>query len=166
MRDGAAEAPLCACNCGSPLRPDKRGRYSRYLKNHDKRFKGIEHVEEDRGYVTPCWIWQRHVNPRTGYGQTPTSTAHRYVYEREVGAIPEGLEPDHLCRVRSCVNPEHLELVSRAENARRGRKGKLTAKVVKMIRASEDPAVVLAQRYRVHHTTICDIRLHKTWKGV
>lgn len=161
---GGKSAPLCACGCGASLVPDKRGRYGRYLKNHDKRFKGVEYLEEDRGYTTLCWIWQRYVNPRTGYGYTPTATAHRYVYEKEVGSVPGGMDLDHLCRVRSCVNPQHLELVSRAENARRGAKGKLTAELVEIIRASEEPAVDLARRFGVHHSTISSVRLNKTWK--
>jgi hypothetical protein len=45
--------------------------------------------------------------------------AHRVVYEGLVGTIPEGLALDHLCRVRMCVNPDHLEPVSWTENARR-----------------------------------------------
>ena len=57
-----------------------------------------------------------------GRGQT---TAHRAVYLLAVGDIPEGLECDHLCRVRDCVNPEHIELVTHAENVRRGLRGAL-----------------------------------------
>lgn len=45
---------------------------------------------------------------------------HRYSYERAEGPVPAGLELDHLCRVRSCVNPEHLEPVTHRENMRRG----------------------------------------------
>lgn len=45
--------------------------------------------------------------------------AHRWAYEHAVGPIPQGLELDHLCRNTKCVNPAHLEPVTRAENLRR-----------------------------------------------
>ena len=50
--------------------------------------------------------------------------AHRVYYERHVGPVPEGLELDHLCRNPGCVNPEHLEPVTHAENIRRGYQAK------------------------------------------
>lgn len=46
--------------------------------------------------------------------------AHRLAYERAFGPIPTGMQIDHLCRVRECVNPDHLEVVSHTENVRRG----------------------------------------------
>lgn len=71
-----------------------------------------------------CWLWAAYVNP-DGYGEFwPTTDrhvgAHRYSYELNVGPIPEGLHIDHLCRVRNCVNPAHLEPVTCRENLLRG----------------------------------------------
>lgn len=71
-----------------------------------------------------CWLWTASTNH--GYGHFWVSPdvgkvyAHRYAYELLVGPIPDGLEIDHLCKVRNCVNPEHLEPVTKEENWRRG----------------------------------------------
>jgi hypothetical protein len=74
-----------------------------------------------------CWLWTGSII-RNGYGNfyvgDATRLAHRFAYELLVGKIPEGLTIDHLCRVRNCVNPDHLEPVTGAENTRRGEAGK------------------------------------------
>ncbi len=73
-------------------------------------------VYKDRG---PCWLWTANID-RYGYARFNRSDkAHRFAYERLIGPIPAGLEPDHLCATRRCVNPAHLELVTHAENVRR-----------------------------------------------
>jgi hypothetical protein len=71
-----------------------------------------------------CWQWTAALNS-AGYGKFSVGSkqqllAHRYAYELMVGPIPEGLELDHLCRVRRCVNPAHLEPVTTRENVMRG----------------------------------------------
>lgn len=70
-----------------------------------------------------CWVWTKAIN-RNGYGVTwngeRTILAHRYSYEVHVGPIPEDRPHlDHLCSIRACINPEHLEPVTQAENNRR-----------------------------------------------
>lgn len=81
-----------------------------------------------RGGYTPepntgCWLWDKALN-ESGYGVVWVNDrmlrAHRVMYELEKGPIPPGLLLDHLCRVRSCVNPQHLEPVTALENSRRG----------------------------------------------
>lgn len=83
-------------------------------------------VPAARPDLGPCWLWTRATHP-DGYGNIRVSGrgrfAHRLAYELEIGPVPEGLELDHLCRVRICVNPDHLEPVTHAENMRRGSTG-------------------------------------------
>ena len=75
------------------------------------------------GEATPCLPWVAFVGPR-GYGQFRSGgrafLAHRFAYELWVGPIPDGLVLDHLCRVRHCVNHDHLEPVTQKENTLRG----------------------------------------------
>lgn len=69
-----------------------------------------------------CWIWTGALTG-AGYGQFggggKKSYTHRWAYQAHVGPIPDGLELDHLCRVRACCNPDHLEPVTHEENTRR-----------------------------------------------
>jgi hypothetical protein len=65
-----------------------------------------------------CWLWRGRVD-RHGYGRFSGGLAHRIAFQWLSGAIPEGLTLDHLCRTPLCVNPDHLEPVTSAENIRR-----------------------------------------------
>ena len=71
----------------------------------------------------PCWLWQSHVGV-TGYGQKRFRgtmwKAHRYMWTVMRGPIPKGMQIDHLCRIRHCVNPQHMEVVTQHENWLRG----------------------------------------------
>lgn len=70
-----------------------------------------------------CWIWLGSIGSH-GYGNigvtSGTTIVHRILYENKYGKVPVGLELDHLCRMRCCVNPDHLEPVTRRENILRG----------------------------------------------
>lgn len=86
-------------------------------------------------FTDTCWLWT-HSKNQLGYGLFGVGSmtdgtrrrmaAHRWSYQYWVGPIPAGLVIDHLCRVPSCVRPEHLEAVTNRENSLRGIRGRLT----------------------------------------
>lgn len=109
--------------------------YRRWKRHGDPTGKSTETPLAERlwsGAVadgTGCWPWQRSRDP-SGYGRIQVggrSTnggrllgAHRIAYKLVKGPIPEGLQIDHLCRNRRCINPDHLEAVTMRENTLRG----------------------------------------------
>jgi hypothetical protein len=99
----------------APARPPLKGAMMR--KSTEERF--WERVEK----TDTCWLWTGGLD-KDGYGWTypngKTRRAHAVAYELVVGPVPDGLQLDHLCRVRHCVNPDHLEPVTRRENILRG----------------------------------------------
>lgn len=80
----------------------------------------LERIKIDE--LTLCWNWTRRVE-NNGYARAAKNRrsvyAHRLSYETFVGEIPTGLQIDHLCRNRKCVNPAHLEPVTGSVNVRR-----------------------------------------------
>ena len=92
--------------------------HTKYPKTEEERFWPKVRKTKD------CWLWTAHLF-HDGYGQfdfgAKQGRAHRFAYTFFIGPIPEGYVIDHLCRVRHCVNPKHLEAVTQKENLRRGK---------------------------------------------
>jgi len=150
-------AELCECGCGQKTKIAPRdlprcgwimGQPLRFINGHNGRFNREQRVEgfwdkTRRVEATGCIEWTGSIS-KWGYGHFWTgkefTMSHRYAYEITRGDIPKGMDLDHLCRNRCCVNPLHLEIVTRAENLRRGKRTKLNADKVKEIRSSNERA--------------------------
>lgn len=171
---------FCWCGCGeqtnaATVSSSEKG----YVKGEPRRYKlghrvnddipEHDYVEQSRGYKTPCWVWQRSISS-TGYGVfggSPKKQAHSEYYETVYGIVPPPLELDHLCRVRCCVNPEHLEAVTHAENMRRGKNTKLTrtdVEEIKRLHSSGDYSQrSLGERFGVSESAVHLIIKGKNW---
>jgi hypothetical protein len=171
---------LCECGCGQPAPLARRaeprlglkeGDARRYVNGHQRRGKRKPDrwVVVDCGYTTPCWVWRLR-REDDGYGRAKVDgrsiPAYRAVYEEHCGPIPDGLHLDHLCRNPGCVNPEHLEPVTPAENARRGVRTKLNPERVREIRAAREPRRALAERFGITEAAIKAVRERRTWKDI
>lgn len=104
---------------------------SEYQSTAIARFWAKIQISETKTFDgTPCWEWTGCIHP-LGYGQfrpdgrrkenggKPQTSPHRFAYEHFVGDIPADKEVDHLCNVKHCANPRHLELVTRQVNLER-----------------------------------------------
>lgn len=171
----AVEQGVCQCGCGAKTKLASRNRRDRgWIKGEPLRWvlghstrKRHRYIEADTGYATPCWVW-RLAKSRSGYGVvwtgTRTARAHRVYYEKQYGSVPAGTELGHRCRVPGCVNPEHLEAVSHAENCRRGRRAKLTHTQVAEIRASRERESVIARKFGISQSQVSRIRRRLCWR--
>lgn len=129
----------CECGCGYPApiarssdssRGYVRGESIRFIKGHNAKFWMGTASAEERFWAkvnktATCWLWTASLN-RNGYGRFSVTRrksvgAHRFAYESTNGPISEDLVLDHLCRVRHCVRPDHLEPVTTTENIRRSK---------------------------------------------
>ena len=95
----------------------------RHLERFWKRVDKNGPIPLYRPDLGPCWIWKGSVN-EIGYGKLHIDKKlwrpHRFTWIQENGEIPKPFILDHLCRVRNCVNPMHLDLVTNKENILRG----------------------------------------------
>jgi hypothetical protein len=130
---------LAFCPCGSPKPVYKSGKcrpcYRKWLKDPSVR-RPSRRTPEDRFWekvskrgplpverpgLGPCWMWTASLNKTTGYGQFfpvhgRPMDAHRFSYLLAHGSIPARHDVHHLCLRRACVNPSHLEAVTRSRN--------------------------------------------------
>ncbi len=112
---------FCSSACSNKAHGD-----ARVLPAWDRVRANVVFAEQVPAYAPqlgPCWLWTGDRDPR-GYGRVWVDDhkewAHRFIYVRLIGPIDQDLQIDHLCRVRGCVNPFHLEPVTRRVNLLRG----------------------------------------------
>lgn len=177
LLDQSIPVGLCQCGCGgataiarqtSKPRGHVKGQPVPWIKGHNAKPTGPEYIVQDCGYETPCWVWQRTLNDQ-GYGTQGRARAHRLMYERHVGPIPENTELDHLCVNPPCCNPAHLEPVTHQENIRRARHVKLTAYSagwVKTFAAMGFRKTDIARFYGVSVNTVHTVLRGETWADV
>ena len=160
---------LCKCGCGQKTtisqQREKRSGYEKgqpknYISGHNQKLP-YAFVLEDRGYSSPCWIWIRGLDQAGGYGLLGNTTknvlrgsrrAHRYFYNLIIGPIPEGLQLHHLCRVKRCVNPNHLEPLTPAQHKRKDPNTKLTLEQIDEIlelRRNKTQLKDIAAKYKI-----------------
>jgi hypothetical protein len=163
---------LCECGCGDPApiarqtdrrRGVRRGEPLRFIRGHGGRTKvTVRWLVDD---ATGCWEWQLAKNA-AGYGIEGRGLAHRVVWEERNGPVPEGHDLHHVCENKGCVNPDHVEPLTRAAHYRRGGRTVLTLEAVDEIRSAPrdfGSGVALARRHGVHVSAIYAIRDGRNW---
>jgi hypothetical protein len=93
------------------------------LENMTKNITVLERFHKFIDKTESCWFWKG-CKVTGGYGEFWNGKkyvlAHRFSYEIHKGKIPDGLHIDHLCRIRNCMNPDHMEPVTKGTNTLRG----------------------------------------------
>jgi hypothetical protein len=169
---------ICMCGCGhrteiashSSVRKDVyKGEYARFVKGHNGlALSTIQYIVDP---VSGCWVWQRHIS-EDGYGtisttRNPSRKAHKVFFEDRFGPIPSHLEVDHTCKNRACVNPDHLETVTHAENNRRTTNARITYEIadkMRQIRAEQHLHYkVIGAMFGVTDTLVWRVCQNKSW---
>jgi HNH endonuclease len=172
--------PVCCEHCGNSflVEPGRLRRYNtRWCSRACRRVAGwndqlgmsAERFWSKVDRTATCWLWTGRTD-RKGYGRVGFHRrqylAHVFAYMLLVGSVPSGLELDHLCRVTSCVRPDHLEAVPHVENVRRGRAAKLTiekAREIRSLAAGGMAKRAIARQYSIDNSVIVLIVQGKRW---
>ncbi len=172
----------CQCGCGQKTNPapktrsklgNVKGEPQRFMRGHKGKDVAIpdNYTVTDTGYKSPCWVWNGPTNGggyvlmyRRGYGGH--STAHRIFYERVHGPVPRNVDVHHDCRVRNCVNPDHLRPMSRKAHFRE-EFGRLTLEDAEAIRqeyaAGGASQRAISIRYGISQQNVSTIVLGRRW---
>ena len=117
--------------------------------------------------TTACWLWKGSIN-KNGYGKFclagRSTLAHRASYIIFVSSIPEGLVLDHLCQIKNCVNPDHLEPITQQENIRRAKAGYINLKPLGVIFPPRIVKPYCAYGHRLNKENILRINQRKVCK--
>lgn len=182
-RDPLCAIPFGTCHCGcggktriakltSTARYRRAGMPYRYLHGHDRCRSGNEFAVENRDYKSPCWIWKRHINS-SGYGMMRDSAgtlraSYAVYYENKFGKVPEGLQLDHKCRQRACVNPDHLDPVTHAINVARGASCTISSEKIRRVKVLLENGtrqIEVAAAVGISQSAVSDIKLgKKDWR--
>jgi hypothetical protein len=175
MQPDPSEIPYGFCHCGCGGKTDiakwsnatrgwTAGEPKRFIHGHH--MYGLEpnlnrYIIDENG----CWVWQA---SRTSHGYGRVSVrgrvmvAHRAMYEKYIGPVPDGLELDHLCRNPPCCNPAHMEPVTHAENMQRGKRVRFTWDQIYEIR--EMGTGDAARKFGITRGQASQIRRREVWK--
>lgn len=173
---------FCWCGCGQPTAIAKEthrrsghiaGEPVRFIQGHANR-RSVKWREEDRGYESPCWIWQCR-RDGAGYGQlwhkNKLTGAHRWVYQIYGNNLTDAESLHHLCGVPLCVNPSHVTPLTRSEHHGLHARGannsnhRIPHSTVDAIRSLLEGGSLrqqdIADRFGVHQTTVS--RIKRDW---
>lgn len=163
----------CHCGCGAdtPIATDTHAAYQRikgkpllFIYGHTGKKEGQEQYVVDP--ATGCWVWQWS-KTKKGYASTHDGPGHVIFYEAAKGPVPQGMQLDHTCRNRACVNPDHLEPVTCVENVRRGLVPVINIEIARQIKETFKTVKSPTKVARLHGVTYAiadNINRGKTWR--
>lgn len=167
---------LCMCGCGqrAPLakrssrkRGQVRGKPMRFIPGHTRRKLDQFSVDPETG----CWNWLLAIG-KSGYGVVSVKNrqqlAHRWMYERHRGPIPDGHDIHHECENKECVNPDHLTPLSKTEHNRLAPHVKLDPDTVREIRKLDGKMFHrdIAAKFGISQTLVTVVIGRKAWKDI